>query len=761
MKLGIIPKLTLVFVIFAAVLIASLGLLVFRNARSSLQTANISGLLSTALEKETALDAWVEERQDDTAAIAASPHLRDEVMRLRSAAPDSEEARAAYDRLVAGFAPYVKPQGVFLEVMALDPETGEVLVSTNPAEKGKFKENRPYFINGRDGSYVQNVYYSITLQAPAMTASAPIRSEDGSLLAVLAARLNLEEMNAIIARHTGLHQSDEAFLVNTSSLFVTQPRLIPDPAVLQRGVHTEAVDRCLERSSGVISALDYRGNPALIVYRWLPERQLCLITKIDQAEALAPANALRGTIFTVSGFILILASVLAYGLARSITSPIRALQDGTARFGRGELEKRIPITTHDELGKLAVEFNAMADALMKKEEQLRGHAAQLEKMVEERTASLREKEYLLSEAQRIAHIGSWDVNLAIGEIIWSEEMYRIYGISPEAFGHTTQAFVELIHPADREAVQGWIGRLLSGMKGEQHEFRVQQANGTVRHIRGSGEAILNEAGVPVRAIGAAQDITEHKQAEDEIRQLNAELEQRVAERTSELRAANKELEAFAYSVSHDLRAPLRAIDGFSQALLSKFSGQLGEAGEHYLVRVRENTRRMGQLIDDLLTLSRVSRQEMSRQPVDLMALANEIAVILRDSDPQRKVRFKIAEQAIVEGDAGLLKVTLQNLLENAWKFTAPREFAEIEVGFSENGSERVFHVRDNGVGFDMQYTDKLFGAFQRLHSIQEFPGTGIGLATVQRVIHRHGGRIWTEAAVNEGATFYFTLGADS
>ena len=256
----------------------------------------------------------------------------------------------------------------------------------------------------------------------------------------------------------------------------------------------------------------------------------------------------------------------------------------------------------------------------------------------------------------------------------------------------------------------------------------------------------------------------------ELRDLNAELEERVLERTAQLQTSNKELESFSFSVSHDLRAPLRGIAGFSEALNSEYADVLGEDGKHYLARIQGNTQRMARLIDDLLSLARVTRREMKQEQVDLSKVAGEIFEELRAQEPQRQVEFEIEERAIVRGDAGLLKIALANLLGNAWKFTSARAEAKIQFGAlpqtslpqDENGErragEKVFFVRDNGAGFNMTYAHKLFGAFQRLHSVDQFPGTGIGLATAQRIINRHGGRIWVEAEVDKGATFYFVCG---
>jgi PAS domain S-box-containing protein len=255
-------------------------------------------------------------------------------------------------------------------------------------------------------------------------------------------------------------------------------------------------------------------------------------------------------------------------------------------------------------------------------------------------------------------------------------------------------------------------------------------------------------------ISAIRDITERRETEARIRALNEDLQRRIAE----LGTLNRELEAFSYSVSHDLRAPLRSIDGFSQALLEDYGHKLDDEGQDHLRRVRAATQRMGELIDDLLTLSRVTRREMRREPVDLSGLAQAIMEQLMKTDPGRDVRVTIAPGLRVEGDPHLLRVALENLLGNAWKFTAKEARAVIDFGATMRDGQPVYVVRDNGVGFDMAYSGKLFGAFQRLHRSSEFPGTGIGLATVQRIIARHGGRVWAEAEVHKGATFHFTLG---
>jgi PAS domain S-box-containing protein len=354
------------------------------------------------------------------------------------------------------------------------------------------------------------------------------------------------------------------------------------------------------------------------------------------------------------------------------------------------------------------------------------------------------------------------VNRAITEILGATEA--------EILGRTDADFLpsELV-PALREVDQ----RVVTSGNSEMVEEKVYW-EGTVHHFLSTKSVWRNRQGDTIGLIGVSRNITDRVQDREAITRLNQQLEQRVQERTVQLEAVNKELEAFSYSVSHDLRAPLRSIDGFSQAILTRYHDNLDASGQHYLQRIRVNTHRMGELIDDLLLLSRVTLGSLQSQSVNLSLVAQEIAAQLSATQPDRAVEWTIAPDAVVQGDPRLLKIALENLLGNAWKYTSQKPVAQIEFGVCACSainhvllssvpdpqtapSAIAYFVRDNGAGFNMAYRNKLFAAFQRLHSDAEFPGTGIGLATVSRIVQRHNGQVGAIGEVDRGATFYFIL----
>jgi PAS domain S-box-containing protein len=341
-------------------------------------------------------------------------------------------------------------------------------------------------------------------------------------------------------------------------------------------------------------------------------------------------------------------------------------------------------------------------------------------------------------------------------ILWNAGMEKMYGwTKEEALGRVSHELFRSILPLPL----GNIREIL---------FSAGRWEGELRHFRKDGRQIVvasqwvlhrDAEGRPAAILEVNNDVTERREAEDQVRRMNMELEERVQDRTMELRQANQELEAFTYSVAHDLRAPLRHVDAFSRILSEDFGEFLPAEAQRYLENIRQGSRNMSQLVDDLLNLARVGRQELKRRPTALNPIVEEVKQELERETKGREIKWRIARLPVLECDAGLIKQVFTNLLSNAVKYTRPRPVAQIEVGAQDRDGEATLYVRDNGVGFSMKYADKLFGVFQRLHRQEEFEGTGVGLATVDRIVRKHGGRVWAESSLGKGATFYFTAPA--
>jgi PAS domain S-box-containing protein len=384
----------------------------------------------------------------------------------------------------------------------------------------------------------------------------------------------------------------------------------------------------------------------------------------------------------------------------------------------------------------------------------------LKRLVGDQNRRISESERQLAVAQRIAHLGSWQWDPAAGDMSWSDELYRICGLEPQAIPASYRAFLERVHPEDREAVTKAIKEALEnrGPIGA-HFCRIVRPDGSVRILRIEAEVILDGHGEPVSVIGTSHDVTELKHAEEKIRSLTDELERRVIQRTSLLQASIKELESFSYVVSHDLRAPVARLEGFCRALIEDCSDCPKDNCRTYAERAERVVQQIKSIIDAFNNLSHYARCKMVIGEVDLSAVAKEICDLFSQTEPERVVHFTVADHLRVKGDARLLQIAMEHLLGNAWKFTSKKPEARIELGCSALNGARVYYVRDNGAGFNMKYVDKLFKPFQTIHSPGEYTwsGTAIGLATVHSIILRHGGRIWAEGEVDKGATFYFTL----
>jgi PAS domain S-box-containing protein len=362
---------------------------------------------------------------------------------------------------------------------------------------------------------------------------------------------------------------------------------------------------------------------------------------------------------------------------------------------------------------------------------------------------LQKSEVRLRLAQEAAKAGAWEWDLRTNENIWSEELWKLYGLEPYCSESTYEMWLQTVHPDDRDRIEQVVQEAAAKGIELNVEWRVLDREGSLRWLMSRGRPLRDAQGRSERYIGIVMDITERKQMEVALK-----------ERSDQLEVANKELDSFTYSVSHDLRAPLRAIDGYSRMILKQQGDTFDEKTTRLFDVIRSSTKIMSKLIDDLLALSRLGREALSLSRFNMKDLTKDVWEELKAANPDRPIDLKIGQLPRGRGDRSLIKQVLVNILSNAIKFTRIREVPLIEMGGYGEATENVYYVRDNGIGFDMQYHDKLFGVFQRLHSAADYEGTGVGLAIVQRIIHRHGGRVWAESEVDKGATFYFSLPTD-
>jgi PAS domain S-box-containing protein len=488
------------------------------------------------------------------------------------------------------------------------------------------------------------------------------------------------------------------------------------------------------RRRGVAQYKDTSGTWRLGASALVTDTPWAVWVEFPRDRVLAPVTAVVDQMkWLTAGFVLGTV-VLVAGLTQRLTRPLNELTQAAEAIAAGDYSRRVAIRRHDEIGRLGVAFNTMTA-------QVEGARRDLEQRVQQRTERLA---VAMTELDQFFALSKDLLCIADGEGRFkrvNEAWHDVLGWTAEEL--TAVPFADFIHPDDQHATSMEVATLAHGEPTLDFENRYRCKDGSYRWLQWNATPARHDGLV----YAAARDVTEQRRLKDEIEH-----------RMTEVADANRELEAFSYSVSHDLRAPLRHIAGFA-ALLHRAAGpSLDEQSTRYLETITEATSRMGRLIDDLLAFSRMARTDLVKQRVKLADVVTDVQGELQSDVETRTVRWTVDPLPVVNADKAMLRVVLMNLMANALKYTSPRSTANIQIGANGHGrGEVVIFVRDNGVGFDMQYAHKLFGVFQRLHRAEEFEGTGIGLATVRRIIQRHGGRVWAESAVDQGATFFFSL----
>lgn len=631
---------------------------------------------------------------------------------------------------------------------------GEIFASIPPSSKPLTNADLPWFRRLLEsGDFVISRYFIDRLTGkPTLLLSYPVFDAAGKLVTILSAALDIEHLQNTLNNIELPPESKLTILDSNGTIIFRFPN---EEGLIGRTMpEIPIVKAILAQKEGVHEEIGFVGEPRLFGFTTIGSGTEAIHICITTPKQIAFADIRRETVqnFAAMGLIGVFSLLTAWLFSGVlIISPAKRLVEKTKQLAAGDLTIRTRQSyVSGELGLLAYNFDQMAEALQRRDEE--------SKLAWQALQKSKEKYRLIADnATDVIWVANVE-NLIINYI--SPSIQQMVGFTDKEL--MDQSVAKLMTPASLEFVRSVararIERLLQG----GNEFYTDQ----IEVIHKDGHCILTEVNLRlmvnpvtgiIEATGVMRDMTERKKAEEKIKKLNAELEQRVNDRTAQLTAANRELEAFAYSISHDLRAPLRSVDGFARILVEDFGARLDAEGKRICAVISEGARNMGTLIDNLLAFSRIGRVEMRRLSIDMAAMANTIFLESTVPEERRRIDFRVGPLPDAHGEPVLIRQVWINLIANAVKFSSKKERAVIEVSAESRGDEAVYAIRDNGAGFDMQYAAKLFGVFQRLHKQKEFEGTGAGLAIVQRIVNRHGGRIWAESEPDKGATFYFTI----
>ena len=659
-------------------------------------------------------------------------------------------------------------EGGLHELSLLHPETGEILASSNPGLVGKFRESETYYLEGREGTYIDTLRYFVNEGAPALHISTPLLSKNGELLGVIVGHIDTQEMTRILWQGFDLTDSEDTYMINSSNLLTTSPRFL-EGGEYKSAIFTDGIDTCLGGNSGFGQYLDYQDVKVFGAYTWLPDWDMCLLTEINQGEALQPVRELRDTMIYVGLAAFLVSIPLAMGLASVITRPFQKLIVGTNEIGQGNLEHRIQVSGKDEINQLATHFNTMAASLEVTQQQnqfLIGEMTtlneELEERVEARTAELQAAQTatmnILKDLEKThASLGEekafsdqvinsipgvfyiFDQN---GKFIrWNHNFTNVTGYTDDEIAQLHP--IQLFSSEDQERVAARIQKVFEeGASDVEADFTTKSGQAIPYFFTGLRTIIDDQPYL----IGTGFDITERVQALQELDKALHVLEE-----------SNRDLEQFAYVASHDLQEPLRMVASYLQLLERRYADKLDGDALEFINYAVDGATRMKRLINDLLEFSRVGTRGQEFEPVNLDSVLGRVRTILEKTISETGTLITSDNLPEVMADEGQMIQLLQNLVGNGIKFRGD-EYPHVHISCKENsaGSWQI-EVTDNGIGIDPQYAERIFVIFQRLHSKADYPGTGIGLAISKRIVERHGGTIWVESEPGKGSKFIFTL----
>jgi PAS domain S-box-containing protein len=814
-------------------------------------------LENSALDKQTNLQNWFDNIKVNLTVIGDDPELARLLDRYNN--PDQPPLTAnERDQIVNDLATWTNPNSDFIQISVLDWNAGRIIFTSDPMLIGTSIPPTQLARDFNSASFGP-VFFAGQPPQPEMYISYKIIDGAGNSPLILVARLNLKHVQQIVDLRNANQQSDESLLINQQRELVVAPRLGAGRLAVGQIIDTEAANQCVQGHDGQVQANDYRGVPAIIVYRWMPSLQLCLEAKLDQSEIYAQGTSLSWAMAAVTLLAIAAAILAALYFSRQLARPLNELVYGVEAFGRGELRLRLPVHSRDEIGRLRAAFNDMASNLQQTLDRLYESQERYRRLAEGTFEGLMfsENEMILDINPQLAWMFGYQPDELIGRSVYSavaedsrpvvkehilsnyDRPYEFNGLHKdgsmvpvEEHGHLTlyegrmvrlSAIRDLSAQKKAEAAQA---RLLSILEATPDIVSTTSPDGNYLYLNRAGRRMLgysddaditrltfrsvhpewanlvlmqegiptavrdgvwegevalihkDGAEIPVSKVIIAhcdengqleylstlnRDISARKRMENELRAARDELEQRVEERTRELdqqtrelARSNAELEQFAYVASHDLQEPLRMITSYLQLIQRRYQGKIDTDADDYIHFAVDGAHRLKLLINDLLAFSRVGTRGKAFKLTNLNELVGQICMSLQLAIHDTGAEVSIADLPVVMGDAVQLTQLLQNLLSNALKFHGERPL-QVRIWAEARDGDWLFGVRDNGIGIEPQYAERIFVIFQRLHTREEYPGTGIGLAVCKRIVERHGGRIWVESQLGQGATFYFTL----